>query len=98
GHDAVAADIAGDVDDAAYIPHAQAVAEYPFAPRKLVGGLFDGGDPRDVEVVHRPHLDPRKCFFKLDARHARKPPVRTSSPPMPCACPPACATGTPDDR
>src|ERR1700676_3958494 len=41
-HDAVACDVAADLDHAADITHTQTIAENSLAPRKLIGGALDG--------------------------------------------------------
>ena len=55
-HDAITDDLPRQIERAAGVTHAQAVAEDVFAPRKRVTALLDARDIGQVDFHHRPDL------------------------------------------
>src|SRR5580658_9119005 len=89
----------------AQVRHPQAIVEDAFGPRKLVRGTLNADDLGHIRITHRTH-DVDTGFSEViwgrghgwslrQAVQTRR--GRTSGPPRLCACPPACATDTPDD-
>src|ERR1700733_1173551 len=89
----------------AQVRHPQAIVEDAFGPWKLAQGALNADDLGHIRITHRTH-DAGTGFGELiwgrghggslrQAAQTRR--GRTSGPPRPCACPPACATDTPDD-
>ena len=84
------------LDDAAVVAHAQAVAEDRLAPRERVGLPFQLRDGRDIVETHVADEDLGQRTHASRAAGTRD--ARTSGLPRPCASRWASAAGRPGDR
>ncbi len=67
-HDAITDDLPRQIERAAGVPDAQAVAEDVLAPRKRVTVLLDGRDLGQVDLHHRPDMHLRHLAQVLGRR------------------------------